>query len=70
MTAAIVWTVLWFVFIGLGAAVFQVVGAVTAVSLYKVWPAVVGWGVAIVWAVFALIQFVLQLIATIQLGVS
>ena len=70
MTAAIVWTVLWFVFIGLGAAVFQVVGAVTAVSLDKVWPAIVGWGVAVVWAVFALIQFILQLIATIQLGVS
>lgn len=68
MTAAIVWTVLWFVFIGIGTVLFQVAGVAAAFD--KFWLVFVGWGVAVLWAVFALIQFVLQLVATIQLGIG
>jgi len=75
---AVVWSVLWVAFAFFGSwaiyAVLALGGVFIAALIGRAWPAVVfialAWIAAIGWFIFAAIQAVLQIIATIQLAVA
>lgn len=67
MEAAVLWTVLWFVFISLGTWVITAGFGLVAVAAEQIWLAVVGWVLGIGWGIFALVKFIIQAIDLVKL---
>lgn len=65
LVAEIVASVFWFFAISVGFAIIFFLFAMVAEAVEKVWPAVLGWVLGIAWAVFALIQFIIHVLAGI-----
>lgn len=70
MVAAVVWTVLWFFATGVGSVAIQAGFSYIGISQDKLWPIITGWVLALGWAAFSIVQFVIQLISLIQLASS
>lgn len=70
MEAAVLWTVLWFVFISLGSWAVTAGFGLVAVATEQIWLAVVGWVLGIGWGIFALVKFITQAIDLAKLLVA
>ncbi len=70
LVAEIVASVFWFFAVSIGAAIIFIIFGLIAKESERVWPGVLGWVLAWAWGIFAIVQFVIHVLAGIGIYVQ